>query len=379
MELSRIVFWEPCLSPHKVDFFTAIKNINPSIEVICCANSNLSIERQAQGWNIQASDKFLTILSPSQAEIDQLIIDQLDTTLHVFSGIRWVPSIVAGLKSVKRNRAKFAIMSEPRVREGWKGELRFLHSWFTEGWLRKNAQFVLAQGGNGPSWFKSVGYPENRIFPFAYFIDPPKHLNLLNNKLGNPIHPIRVGYVGRLVEMKGVFDLVDAVAKLGTVAQLSIVGSGSEEQVLRARCQQLQLEVNFLGVMPMHDVSNFMSELDVLVLASTSKDGWGVVVSEALMAGTAVIATPFVGASVVLDRALFGKCVSAKSPESIAQAIIELHSHDAFSIENRVQRSDLARNCLSAESGAQHFLDIINWRFLQAVRPSPFYEIRAVN
>ncbi|WP_047549757.1 glycosyltransferase [Methylotenera sp. G11] len=379
LQIKRIVFWEPCISPHKEDFFSAIKNIKPDIEVICCANSNLSSERQSQGWRIKTSDKFQTILSPNQAQIDQLVTEYLDTTLHVFSGIRWVPSIIAGLKSVKRNRAKFAIMSEPRVREGWKGELRFLHSWLTEGWLRKNSQFVLAQGGNGPSWFKSVGYPENKIFPFAYFIDPPKQLDSLSHKLRDSNLLIHVGYVGRLVKMKGVFDLINAVAKLGSVVQLSIVGSGSEEQALRTKCQELHLDANFLGVMPIQEVSSFMNKLDVLVLASTSKDGWGVVVSEALMTGTAVIATPFVGASIVLSKSSFGKCVPAKSPDSIAQAIIELQSQDAYSEDMRIQRAILARQCLSAESGARYFLDIIEWRFLLAARPAPFYEIKAVN
>lgn len=375
--LRRIVFWEPSTSPHKADFFSAISTIAPDIEVICCANSELSQERQAQGWTIKLTDAFRTIVAPSQAEIEQLVVEQASSTLHIFSGIRWVPSIVAGLKAVKHHRARFAIMSEPRVREGWKGALRLLHSWLTEGWLRHHASFVLAQGRNGPPWFRSVGYPADLVFAFAYFVDPPKQFAPLDDESRRSDLPIQIGYVGRLVKMKGVFDLVTAVAKLGLSAKLSIVGSGPEEDALKTICAQFQLDVKFVGVLPIQEVGGFMRKLDVLMLPSTSKDGWGVVVSEALMCGTAVIATPCVGASLMLGEPLFGRCVPAKSPDSIANAVLDLQASSAFTAQVRSKRKVLAQSRLSAEGGARHFLEIIRWRFGDGLRPAPFYESMA--
>ncbi len=380
LSMRRIVFWEPSTSPHKADFFSAIATIAPEIEVICCANSELSKERQAQGWSVKPTSTFRTIVAPSQAEIEQLVGEHIDSTLHIFSGIRWVPSVVAGLKAVKNHRARFAIMSEPRVREGWKGALRVLHSWFTEGWLRRHAEFVLAQGRNGPPWFRSVGYPEDRIFAFAYFVDPPKQLALTEQNSNDAVLPIQIGYVGRLVKMKGVFDLVAAVTKLGSSAQLNIVGSGPEQEALKVACAGLQLDAAFLGVLPIQEVGSFMLKLDVLVLPSTSKDdGWGVVVSEALMCGTAVIATPCVGASIMLSEPLFGRCVAAKSPDAIADAVLELKASSAFTVQTRSKREVLARSRLSAEAGAKHLLEIIDWRFGGGLRPVPFYESKDSN
>lgn len=374
-QLSRIVFWEPCTSPHKSDFFAALATIAPNIEVICCANSALSGERLAQGWSIKSTYAFRTIVAPDQNEIGRLVSEQASSTLHIFSGIRWVPSIVAGLKAVQHAGAKFAIMSEPRVRGGWKGTLRIIHSWLTEGRLRRNAEFVLAQGINGPPWFRSVGYPEDRIFPFAYFVDPPKQHEGSGASTSAADRPIQIGYVGRLVKMKGVFDLVAAAAKLGASAQLTVVGSGPEEHALKTVCAGLQLDAAFLGVLPIQEVGDFMRKLDVLVLASTSKeDGWGVVVSEALMCGTAVIATPCVGASLMLDEPLFGRCVPAGSPDSIAEAVRELQASAAFTAEARSTREALARSRLSAEAGARHLLEIISWRLGDALRPIPFYK-----
>lgn len=377
-KITRIIFWEPSVSPHKADFFAAMAKISPNIEVICCAQSQLSEDRKVQGWTIKYTESFRTIIAPSKNEIDQLVHEQVGSSLHIFSGIRWVPSIVAGLKSVRMHKAKFAIMSEPRVAEGWKGKLRFLQSWLTEGWLRRNAAFVLAQGRNGPPWFTSVGYSADCVFPFAYFIDPPSAILNEAQSTSLPNRPIQIGYVGRLVEMKGIFDLVAAVGKLGNTAHLKIAGTGPQEGELQTRCNDLHINAEFLGVLPMIEVCNFMQKLDLLVLASTEKDGWGVVVSEALMSGTAVIATPCVGASLVLDGRFFGECVPAESPDAIAQAIRKLKDIGAFSPELRKQRAKLAQKFLSADGGARHLLAIIQWKFAEAERPAPFYETKVI-
>jgi len=373
-KITRIVFWEPCTSPHKVDFFAAIAAIAPNIEVVCCANNELPKERREQGWSIKCNDAFETIVGPTLIEINKLVEIKKNNTLHIFSGIRWAPNIVAGLKSVKRNNAKFAIMSEPRVGEGWRGAIRYLQSWLTEGWLRRHSNFILAQGKNGPPWFRSVGYPIDRIFSFAYFINPAKILTPYNNKNYIENSPIQIGYAGRLVKMKGIFDLVIAIKELGATAQLNVAGSGPEENDLKIACQQLQLDTKFFGVVPIQEMSDFMRKLDILVLASTSKDGWGVVISEALMCGTAVIATPFVGASLLLNDPLFGRCVPPGSPESIVDAVQEMKMALSYTAKIREKREILAKSRLSAESGARHLLDIIEWCFSDGPRPIPFYE-----
>jgi len=372
-KISRIVFWDPCTSPHKADFFESLARCSPDIDLICCAQNNLLEERKALGWTVKSSVCYRTIIAPSLIEINHLVDDEIYSTLHVFSGIRHVPIIIAGLKAVRKSGARFAIWHEPRVREGWKGDVRFVQSWLVEGWLRKHVEFVLAIGRNGPPWFISTGYPPDRVFPFAYFVDPPK-LRVDHPSLAiAAIRPVQVGYVGRLVKMKGVFQLVAAAAQLGQSAHLSIVGSGPDEQALKVTSADLQLDVDFLGVLPIYEVGEFMRQLDVLVLASISNDdGWGVVVSEALMSGTAVVATSCVGASIVLDNPLLGKCVPAKSPLDIARAVTDLQLEGAYSSAKRIQRAAVARQCLSAEAGARHFLEIIQWRFAGAARPVSF-------
>ena len=378
-EIKRIIFWEPSISPHKMDFFNAIAKIQPKVEVICCAQTNVEHDRKLIGWEIKINYNFEVLIAPDKSKIDLLINEMADSTLNIFSGIRWVPIIIDGLKSVKHAKANFAIMSEPRVREGFVGFVRFIHSWATERYLRKNVQFILAQGANGPAWFKSVGYPKNKIFLFAYFVDPPQKKSIRNrtyhdnSQLKNYDSLIKIAFVGRLIKMKGIFYLVQAVSLMGRSVQLTIVGSGPEEGMLRRKCEELGINVSFLGVLPIARVGAELSKQDVLVLPSISKDdGWGVVVSEALMSGTAVVCTSCVGASIVLEHSIFGIAVPIKSAKSIANAIHYLKSHMAFTSEVRSRRALLAKQLLSSESGARHLMEIIKWRFNGGERPISF-------
>lgn len=376
LPLRRIIFWEPCVSPHKSDFMQAVSRALPDVEIVCCADSDVPLDRKAMGWSASDNNEIKTIIAPGAEEIRQLVYERHPGTFHVFSGIRHLATLLDGLRAVKACSARFAILSEPRVREGWRGGLRYLQSWLTEGWLRSHCELVLAIGRNGPPWYLSVGYPFDKVFPFAYFVAPPRVSHSSSGETGGDGLPaVRVGYVGRLVAMKGVFDAVQAVATLKQPARLTLVGTGPDEAALKKACLENGIDADFRGVLPMESIGEVMSQLDVLVLASTSSDdGWGVVVSEALMSGAAVIATSCVGASLMLDEPLFGRMVPPCDPEAIAQAVAALAEEGAFTPASRVKRQYLAQARLSAEAGARHFVDLLHHRLAGGARPVPFFQ-----
>lgn len=369
--LQRLVIWEPSLSPHKSDFFTALARLNPEWEVICCADRELSEGRRAMGWSVPKPVGYRNIVAPSSQTIKWLVAESVSTSLHIFSGIRWVPTILKGLTEVRANKAHYAIMSEPRVGSGWSGALRWLQSWGEERYHRRHAAFILAIGRNGPPWFKSIGYSAEKIIPFAYFISPPR----VKTYIPPSSEKLRVGYLGRLVKSKGVFDLVDALAHLNSCVTLDIAGGGADEDALKAYCISSGVEATLHGVLPMSDVNCFFRQVDVLVLASTTADdGWGVVVSEALMCGVAVVATATVGASVVLERSLFGRCVPPNKPTAIADAIENLRDTEELNPVNRALRAATATSILSAHAGAEYLMRVISWHDGRDARPLNFYE-----
>lgn len=372
-QLRRIIFWEPCISPHKADFLNAVSIALPSIEIICCADQGLPDNRKALGWSILKNDRITTIISPNAEEINNLVLELSANTFHIFSGTRHLSTLTLGLKTIKLHKARFSIMSEPRVSEGWKGTLRFVQSWLTEGWLRRNCEFILAIGRNGPSWFNSVGYDSTKIFPFAYFVAPPKPIEKNRDCLSPSI--INIGYVGRIVASKGVFDLVKATKFLENPIQLTFVGAGVDQDKLKQMCLDYSVSTDFYGVLPIKEIGAVMEKIDVLILASTSEDdGWGVVVSEALMSGTAVIATNCVGASIMLDEELFGYMVPPHNPHEIAKSINKQIVSGAFTYQNRLVRQALAKSMLSSEAGARYFTEILYFQLGERVlRPKPFF------
>jgi len=369
MNINRIIFWEPVLSPHKFDFLSELVKINPSIEIICCANADLGSDRLSQGWILSPKDEFKFITLHEQIEIKNLILENLENTFHVFSGIRWFANIKIALFYVRKYHLKFSIMSEPRVVNDILGPIRYIHSIITEGWIRNNVSLVFAQGANAPSWFQMALYPKEIIIPFAYFIKPPIFIK--------PFYTdsrIQVGYVGRLVKMKGINYLIEGVNLIKDKVDLKIAGNGPILNNLKYFCRSLGLKAEFSGVIPMNTIGSYMSSLDVLVLPSISNDdGWGVVVSEALMCGTAVIATDAVGASVVLEDPIFGIRVPIKAPNDIASAILKLKKSGLFSTEIRLRRKELAISRLSARAGATHFYSILKWAFNGEQKPTEFY------
>lgn len=109
-------------------------------------------------------------------------------------------------------------------------------------------------------------------------------------------HPFTFVFVGRLIEEKGVIDLIEAFTSLlrrcaGT-CRLVLVGTGPLEGKMRERvvARHLAGEVYFLGHLPHEEALAAVAEADVLVLPSYG-EGSPLSVVEAMALGTPVIGT----------------------------------------------------------------------------------------
>jgi glycosyltransferase involved in cell wall biosynthesis len=117
-------------------------------------------------------------------------------------------------------------------------------------------------------------------------------LNKLPEKYDNPT----ALFVGRLAEMKGVKDAINAIAEVNKAAtkkwNLHIIGRGEKiyERELRDLVAKLQLNdsVQFFGFVNEIDKFKEMAKAWVLLVPS-SREGWGMIVPEANSVGTAVI------------------------------------------------------------------------------------------
>lgn len=103
-----------------------------------------------------------------------------------------------------------------------------------------------------------------------------------------------IGYVGRMLHMKGVDLLIQAMAKLPN-AQLRLVGTGDDFPAIQSLCKELNLSarVEWIPALNEREIPSFMSDLDALVLPSRSTPGWmeqlGRVLIEAMAVGVPVV------------------------------------------------------------------------------------------
>jgi glycosyltransferase involved in cell wall biosynthesis len=142
----------------------------------------------------------------------------------------------------------------------------------------------------------------------------------------------RVIGVGRLVEKKGFWDLVAAVARLraSDVEELVLVGDGPLRPELQAQAQRLGVEdrVHFTGAVAPEQVREWLESADVLAMpcvigADGDRDSMPVVVKEALALELMVVGTAEVGLPELI-RPEFGRLVAPGDPEALAGALSQL-------------------------------------------------------
>lgn len=364
-----LFFWEPSISPHKLALCNALAHRPEVSSVTYVAQEALPRERVEQGWSIGRLNAE-TIVAPDASMVRDIVASSKDNAVHIFSGVHWTPIIVEGLKAVVRRRRRFGIMSEPRAFEGWKGWARYSHSWLTEAPIRRHADFVLAIGRNGPPWFRAVGYRQEKVFPFAYFL-PPMAPRI--DCVSNGLPPLCV-FLGRLTREKGVPLFLESLRLVRNPIRVRIGGGGPEEDRVRAIAACDSLSIDFVGRLAMEGVPDFMRAADILVLPSTTRDdGWGAVISEALLAGAYVIASDRAGGSVCLDADWRGRVVSNLTPAGLAQALDSTIDSNVLTGALRRRRSEWAHARLTGDAGAEHLLRILSQLYRGDVRPRPFY------
>ncbi len=160
------------------------------------------------------------------------------------------------------------------------------------------------------------------------------------------------GYVGRLVEEKGLMEMIDALPDCERRTNLLFVGSGPFKEALEARANQLKVanRVRFLPARPLEELPRIMNALDVLVLPSRTTPSWkeqfGRVIIEAHACGT-----PVVGSS------------SGAIPHVVGQAGLIFPEGDARALATALDElaSDPQRAARMGQIGRTRVLEKYTW------------------
>lgn len=169
-------------------------------------------------------------------------------------------------------------------------------------------------------------------------------------------------FVGRLAEKKGVTYLIDAM-KYVDDAVLVIVGKGNLEAELKRQAEPLKDKVIFLGAKTHSELPEIYASADIFVAPSVTardgdKEGFGLVIIEAMASGLPVIASNSGGIVDIINDGLNGMLVEEKNSSQIAECINEL-IHNVSLMERLVEQSRLTAEQFDYGNIAKAYHEII--------------------
>lgn len=187
---------------------------------------------------------------------------------------------------------------------------------------RKWFASVIVPGKEGRKFCKLMGMPRQEIYEGLYGASPKIFIP------GPPLidRPKRILFVGRLIERKGIMELISAVRefkKTNTDWEFVLVGKG-----------ELEGKVDASGLFTIREfstpteVSELMQSSRILVLPSR-EENWGVVVHEATLSGCGLILSDKVGARSDLLTEKNGFLVRSSSCDDLLNALTSLSNWDS--------------------------------------------------
>lgn len=218
------------------------------------------------------------------------------------------------------------IFGKPKNKENFKSRL-----------LKKIGRFIMKHAARvrviSNAIFDQVrkqGIAEEKIRLVSLRVD----LDLFNprlilriNQFGNKVG-ITIGYIGRMVDGKGLEDLLEAAAIIknnNLNFKILIFGNGSLEIKLKEMARHLNIadKIEWRGFTPYSKVPQALSKIDIFVYPSWH-EGFGRSIMEALAMEKAVVATRVGGISDLIKDGENGFLVESHNPEMLAKKIKEL-------------------------------------------------------
>jgi glycosyltransferase involved in cell wall biosynthesis len=219
----------------------------------------------------------------------------------------------------------------------------------------KNSSFCFPVTAGALEVVRQKGYHEAaEVLPLA--LDPgtyhpkPAWAAAKRRELGIADEEFVIGYLGRLVEEKGLMTMLHATQALrGVRWRCILVGSGPYEPSLRDTVTRLKIEehVLFIGFVPHEEAPGWLSLFDALILASETRPNWkeqfGRVILEANACETAVIGTESGEIGNVLRSTGGGLIVPEANVAELGRAMRELAENPQRTRELALQGAQSVR------------------------------------
>ena len=175
----------------------------------------------------------------------------------------------------------------------------------------------------------------------------------------------KIIYIGALVNAKGIYDLIEAVSRLGRYKQyqLTLVGGGGNRKQLEKNIKTKGLtdQVFFKGkISDRNELAHEINKADILLFPS-HKEGLPNVVVEVVACERAVITTNVGGVHEIVTQNMAYQIVPPKSVHSIVEAVLRLDKINLIELRQQAayNRQELIKR-FSSESQILSFNKMIN-------------------
>ncbi len=362
-----IWFWQLIISPHMANLAKSLTELGHSVTFV--AEREMSVDRAAQGWAVPDVGTSKIVLAPDQEQAVSLAKAAPPEAIHICQGVR-ANGVVGPVQQVLKDLGRRQFVNMETVDDsGWQG---FIKRAVYKRLFRKLSPYisgVLANGKNTRDWLINRGVPAEKVFPFAYFLPETAARPSIKHREGS--NRYRVLFVGQFIERKRLDLLITAISRLDSEnVELAVVGSGPLEEQLRQLAEDtLPGRVEWIGSLPMDEVRVQMAQADCLVLPSRH-DGWGAVVSEALMSGTPAICSDACGSAVVAEASGYGGVFKSGSPNDLVEILNNTIREGRLSEPQSKGLAVWAR-CLDGLAGARYLINLLETRNSGMETPPP--------
>ena len=373
--MRTIVFWQDLESIHQSAVIRALAQ-RPDRRVVLVTQRLGDRRRGAMGWNRPDLSGVECHSAPTVAERNAIIWDaSSERDFHLFTGIRAVAGVFSAFREVVRGAARVGIIAEGADPRGAAGVARrALYRAYCWRYGR-HIDLIMAMGQNGVEWYRGVGFAEQLVRPYAYFVERPSAVWL-------PVEPLpnrfTFAFVGELSDRKGIELLIRALASMKDRAwRLRVVGDGARRGALQRLAAQFGVadRIEWLGFESNIVALSIIASADLLVLPSRH-DGWGAVVNESLAVGVPALCSDACGARDLLHAAYRGDVFQNGDVRGLTAVLKRRLDAGSPSRELRERIRKWADN-ISGEVGAEYLdrvLDALAEDFIEPV-PVPLWYV----
>ena len=210
-----------------------------------------------------------------------------------------------------------------------------------------------------------------RFIDFGYFPNASKNIIYNTRTIPNPApkqlrkseQAIRFGYLGTLSKVKGLEWMIEQFNMLDFEASLSLAGKGDKAYEQHLKELSSRSAIKFVGYV---NSTEFLSEIDVLIVPSLWEEPLGMVAIEALANHVPVIANKRGGLQETVKDGINGLYCYDHSPDSLSAAMRQIY----FEPELYNQFSKVARESVASILDADRMIGEYEAVLKQALKKS---------